>query len=418
MATIKPFRGILYNPSKAGDPSKVMAPPYDVISESMQENFYSLNDYNVIRLILGKIKSSDNKSNNRYTRAKAFFTDWLKEGVLTQDKRPSIYIYEQGYSFKGKMKTRLGFISLMKIEDPHTSHVLPHEYTFAKPKKDRFELLKATRTNLSPIFSLFEDEGSSVMDILKARIGKKPLIDVEQDGVTHRVWRLSEPSAIRRMAELMDDKEVFIADGHHRYEVALNFRDSMRRSRGGRGYDYIMVYFSNLDLVASTILSTHRVIRSIRRLDFQKTISDLKEYFYIEGFKDKEKMLSRMEEAKRDESIFGMYHKDKFFTLKAKEGKTPYRWLDVTILHQVIFDHILKVKEKVAKKDNVVYTRDVGYALRLVDEENYEIAFFLNPPGIEQVRDAARSHDRMPHKTTYFYPKPLSGLVFYKMEGV
>lgn len=434
MAKIKPFKGILYDSRIGGDLSKLVAPPYDVISEKMQEEYYRLHHNNVVRLILGKIKPSDNKSNNRYARAKRFLEDWIKKGILVWDKRPSLYIYSQSYYFRNHLKNRLGFISLMRIEDPHKSRVLPHEYTFTKPKKDRLELLKTTRANLSPIFSLFEDKGSSIVNILKRETTKRPIIDVEQEGVIHKVWRLTESKTIEAIKDAMKKKQIFIADGHHRYEVALNFRNWMRKKvkKDGRekDYDYIMVYFSNLNPEALTILSTHRVIKSVKKLNFQKVISKLKRYFSIDKFADKDGMLFRLEKAKKDEFVFGMYYKNKGFfslTLKDKEGldsiitqDRPYRWkrLDATILHQLIFDHVLKAKEKVARRDNIVYTREINYAIRLVDEEDYQMAFFLNPPRIEQVKDAARSHERMPRKTTYFYPKPLSGLVFYKMEDV
>lgn len=431
MAQVKPFKGLMYDPRIVGDLSKVMAPPYDVISESMQEEFYRLHNNNVVRLILGKIKPGDNKSSNRYTRAAKYLNEWLKNGSLIKNKTPCFYVYGQEYFFKGQMKTRWGFISLMKIEDPHTSRVLPHEYTFPKPKKDRLDLLKATGTNLSPIFSLFEDVDSSVLKILKESAAGKPAIEIEQEGVSHKIWRLENPEAISRISGLMEDKQIFIADGHHRYEVALNFRNFIRNRKRGTSsgdYEYIMVYFSSLNPDALTILSTHRVIRSIKGLNFKKTMSRLNEYFHIEEFKSTKGMFNKMDVAETGDPIFGMYFKGKgFLSLKLRDEeilsdiiiqRVSYRWkwLDVTILHQLIFDRILEVKEKVAKRDNIVYTRDVNYAVKLVDEEDYQLAFFLNPPRIEQVRDVACSREKMPHKSTYFYPKPLSGFVFYKME--
>lgn len=438
MAKIKPFRGVLYNPRLAGDISKAVSPPYDVISPEMQEEYYRLHNNNVVRLILGNVRPSDNKAYNRYTRARRFFDDWLKKGILIQDKTPSIYIYRQEYLYDGSLKSRLGFIALMEIEDPHKSRVLPHEYTFSKPKKDRFELIKATRANLSPIFSLFEDKGLRVTKVLNDNIRTKPIINIEHDGVRHVVWRLGKPSTIRTIANLMKPKQIFIADGHHRYEVALMYRDQMRkkaqsakRRAQNRGYDYVMMYFSNLNTGNLTILSTHRVIKSVKKMPFEKVVSKLKEFFIVEKTgDDKEEMLARITKSAGNRFAFGMYYKNKgFFSLTLKSAASlddiimqdrryDWRWLDVTILHRLVFDHILKVKERVAKRENIVYTRDADYAKRLVDEEDYMIAFFLKPPRLEQVRDVARSHQRMPHKTTYFYPKPLSGLVFHKMENI
>jgi uncharacterized protein (DUF1015 family) len=430
MARIRPFRAILYDRRAVGDLSKVVAPPYDVISEDMQEEYYRLHGKNVIRLILGKTRAEDTDSDNRYTRAKEFFEEWMAEGVLKQDEEPSIYIYEQKYSFRGKLKTQLGFIALMKIEDPHESRVLPHEYTLARPKRDRMELLKATRTNMSPIFSLFEDRDSAVMSVVAEHTKGEPIVDIEHEGVTHRMWRLSDRAAINRISAILEEKPVFIADGHHRYEVALNYRDRARRkTKPGTPEgpdDYLPVYFSNLDAGALTVLSTHRAIRSVKRLDPDRILSSLERYFSIEKHHGREGMLGCMEKAPAGEYVFGMYHKSRgFFTLTLKDkdildgdmaGGRCYPWkcLDVTVLHKLIFDRLLKIKERVEKRDNIVYTREVDYALYLVDKEGYDVAFFLNPPKVEQIRDVASSRDRMPKKTTYFYPKPLSGLVFYK----
>lgn len=432
MAKIKPFKGVLYDPAVVGDMSKVVAPPYDVISDSMQNEYYGLHPNNVIRLILGKINKEDTGSDNRYTRAKRYFEEWLDSGVLAPDDKPSIYIYEQKYFFKDELKTRLGFISLLKIEDPRESMVLPHEYTLAKPKQDRLDLMKSAKANLSPIFSLFKDDGSSVKDILKKHIHGNPIIDIEGEGVSHKLWRLSDPEDITKISDLMKDKQVLIADGHHRYEVALNFRDWARGQAKDPGpempYENVMVFFSSLSPEALTVLSTHRVIKGVEGFEFGKTLVLLKEYFNIEKVTDRETLLSAIENEADNNYVFGMYCKNEgFFSLSLKDKEMlegvvsqekEYEWkcLDVTVLHQLIFDRILKIKEKVADTNNILYTRDIDYAMELVDTEEYQMTFFLNPPKIEQIKDVAHSRERMPRKTTYFYPKLLSGLVFYKHE--
>lgn len=431
MADIKPFKGVLYNPDTVKDFSRVVAPPYDVISESMQDEYYKLHPNNIVRLTLGKKNKTDNTFNNRYTRARHSLDEWLKNNILTEDKEPSIYIYGQDYLYKGERKTRLGFISLMKIEDPHESRVLPHEYTLTKPKEDRLSLYKATNTNLSPIFSLFEDINNSVTNILKKHVSGKPVADIEQEGVRHRLWRLNDPNTIEQISSLIKDKQVFIADGHHRYEVALSFRQWARQKKisaaGTSPYDYVMVYFSGLDPAALTILSTHRVVRLTKKASYKEILSRLEAYFAIEHFNNRDEMFARIDKVKQGEYAYGMYYKDKGFsalTLKnigileniiTQDKKYAWKWLDVTILHRLIFDKILEIKEKVASEDNIVYTREADHAVGLVDSGSYAMAFFQNPPRVEQVRDVARSHDRMPRKTTYFYPKLLSGLVFYKM---
>ncbi len=434
MALIKPFRGVLYNSRATGDLSRIVAPPYDVISESMQKDFYALHPNNVVRIILGKIEKDDDGSNNRYTRANGFFHDWMQKDILVRHDAPSVYIYRQDYYFKGKLKARLGFISLMKIEDPHKSQVLPHEYTFAKPKADRLSLMKATEADLSPIFSLYDDKDSKITNILKDNISGPPAADVEQDGVRHRLWQLSDTGTIEKIKDHIKNEQVLIADGHHRYEVALNFRDHARSKNPerneARDSDYVMMYFASLDPGALTILSTHRVVKTARKVDFTKTVAGLEKYFSVEKMAGKDEVFRRMETAAGGMYLFGMYHKPEgFFLLTLKDEKglegviaraNSYKWkyLDVSLLHQLVFDRVLKVKENVEKKKDIVYTKETDSAVRLVDEGDYDFSFFLNPPRIEQVRDVAGANDRMPHKTTYFYPKLLSGLVFYKMEDI
>jgi len=415
MAKIIPFKGITYNPKFIEDFSKVVSPPYDVISKEMQEEFYKNHQYNVIRLILGKIESKDSASDNRYTRAHDYLNNWLDKKVLISEEKDSIYIYQQTYKHKGSLKTRIGFIACMKIEDPQTSKVLPHEYTFAGPKKDRLELISETKANLSAIFSLFEDENLFVTKILNSVTEKNtPFINVEFDGVNHKVWRLEDADSIKRISSFMKDKPVFIADGHHRYETALAFKDLSKEKEGpNQAHNYTMVYFSNLSPEAITILSTHRVVKNIETLDKENILLKLKEFFEISPCADKEKLFDNLE--KPGEVRFGLYFGKKFYllTLKAKLALKKSDF-PVTILHTLVFNKILKMKEKVAKEGNLVYTREQDYAISLVDKSERAIAFFLVPTTIDQFKDASEKRAIMPHKSTYFYPKLLSGLVIRK----
>ncbi|MBL7157843.1 MAG: DUF1015 domain-containing protein, partial [Candidatus Omnitrophica bacterium] len=287
MAKIKPFRGILYDRKKVNI-AKVVTPPYDVISATMQDRFYKRDKFNIVRLVLGEKSKKDTPNNNRYTRAGKTLDNWMRNKIFVKDKNPSIYIYAQEYLHKGKKRTRVGFIALMKIEDPKKSGVLPHEYTLTKPKEDRLNLILKTEANLSSIFTLFEDKQNKVNKILKRFIkSKSPLFTLEAEGVIHKLWQMDERNAIERIQSHMRDKKIFIADGHHRYEVALAYKKMMlKRKKFKKSYGDIMMYFSSLSESGNlTILSTHRVINNIEQFDETKILNKLKKYFYITNVK-------------------------------------------------------------------------------------------------------------------------------------
>ena len=429
MAKILPFRGILYNKKKIGNLEAVMAPPYDVISPQMRDELYKAHSHNVVRIILGKESPNDNKKNNKYTRAAKFLKKWIKEDILKKDKTPSIYIYEQEYLYKGKLKKRIGFISLMKIEDPASSLVLPHEHTFFKPKEDRLNLIRSTKTNTCPIFCIFQDDRNRVTNAIKKNASKKsPIIDIHLEGVGHKLWRMTDSKVITKIRKELGKKQVFIADGHHRYEVSLIFRDEMRRRLGRRDapkYSNVMTYFSNLTDESLVIFSTYRVIRNLGNMNWDHLRKKLAIYFDIEDVKDKDEMFKRLDQAHKG-YVFGTYFKNRrFYILRLKDESQlddiikvdksrQWRRLNVTVLHFLIFDHILHIDRFSYNDENIIYTRDEDYAVDLVNKGECDIAFFQLPTKVMEVRDIARHGDRMPHKSTYFYPKLLTGLVMNK----
>ncbi len=409
MAEIKPFRGILYNQEKINI-TKVITPPYDVISPSMQSRFYQRDEHNIIRLILGKVEKSNTPNNNRYTRARVFLDRWLKKKLLVKDAKPAIYIYTQEYLYKGKKRTRLGFIALMKIEDPKESGVLPHEYTLDKPKTDRLNLIVKTKANLSPIFSLFQDKKNRINKLLKHFIkSKDPLFVIEAEGVTHKFWRMDNKYAINRIKKYMRDKKIFIADGHHRYEVALAYRNKMHRNLKNfkKPMDYVMMYFSNLSEKGNlTILSTHRVAKKINQ---KKIKLKLRKYFYTKNLKKQEDLLECLEKEKKKKHVFGMYMgKKRFYLLTSKNIDSK---LDVTVLHDLIIDKILSIKNP---ESSIKYIRNENDAAALIDKGDYQIAFFLRPTKVTEMKAVAEKGQMMPQKSTYFYPKLLTGLVINK----
>jgi uncharacterized protein (DUF1015 family) len=412
MADIKPFRGILYNQKKA-DIARVITPPYDVISKDMQGRFYQRDEHNIVRLILGKVDKSDTSRNNRYTRAKALLDRWLEKRLLVKDRKPAVYVYSQEYLHKGRKRIRLGFIALMKIEDPKESGILPHEYTLDKPKADRLSLMAKTRSNLSPIFSLFQDEKNRINKMLKSFIkSRPPLFKVEAEGVTHKFWRMENRHTIKSMQVYMRGKKIFIADGHHRYEVALAYRDKMRKSVKNRksAVNYVMMYFSNLNERENlTILSTHRVVRNINPFDEKKIKLKLKKYFYIKNIKKEEHLFESLEKGPKARRIFGMYAgKKRFYLLTSKKADSRF---DVTVLHDLIINKILCVKNP---ENSIKYIRNEKHASALVDKGKYRIAFFLRPTKVGQMKTVAERGEMMPQKSTYFYPKLLTGLVINK----
>lgn len=439
MAQIIPFRGLRFNRKKIKVLKLAVSPPYDVISAAEQSRLYKAHKYNVVRVILGKEKKSDDALRNRYSRARDFFKSWIRQGVLIQDKKPSIYIYEQSYIFEGRRLKRTGFIALLKLEPPDKGVILAHEKTFCKPKEDRLELLKSTEANLSPIFGLYADEHSRIDGLLSGYRGaKRPLADFKFEGIRNRLWQIDSGNFIQALTKLMRRKRIFIADGHHRYEVAYCYKKLMSKKGAVNGStaltinpersrrvnaDYVMMYFCNLASGGLKILPTHRAIRDIPKAELARLPLILRRYFTISPVSSPKELFLRLKQTGAGPHLFGLYLKAKgFYLLKLKQdrifnGGSCYNSLDVVILHKFILDKLIGIKEEKGGTHNILYTRDEREAMRLVNNQEYDCAFFLNPPSPRQVSAiAGRSLAKMPHKSTYFYPKPLSGLVINRLE--
>lgn len=428
MAEIKPFRGVLYNASGIGDDcSSVMAPPYDVISESQQDELYEKNAHNVIKLILGKSFTDDNASENKYIRSRRFLDEWQKSGVLLRDDKESFYLYHQEYDHKGKRLTRTGFIGLMKVGDSSNDLVLPHERTHAKPKEDRLNLIKQVEANLSPIFTLYEDTGCKIKKYLMNGISASDVVfDFDMDGIQHRLWRLSDEGSIEGMISGMSGKKIFIADGHHRYEVAKTYRDLCRKESCYDGAaDYVMMFFADMSSCDNlTVLATHRVIKDIPDFNEDETARKLGEYFDLLEFDSLIKMMNKLEEESSRGHVFGFFGGKKYIFLKPRDEKEiltlipddrtdDWKQLDVSVLHSAIFDKILSINRA---EGNIAYARYPEKAETLVREGSYAAAFFMNPTRIDQLKAVAEHGEMMPQKSTYFYPKLLTGLVINLFE--
>jgi len=436
LAEIRAFKGILYNEEKV-NLERAVAPPYDVISPREQGKYYNLSEYNVIRLILGKEYPGDNAVNNKYTRAATFFQEWLREGVLREDEKPAIYLYQQEYSLKtGERKRRIGFIALAKLEDFDTGKIFPHERTEPKTKIDRLNLLRACKAHFCQIFALYSDPRRGIDHILEAKAKEQPIIDVrDEDGARHKLWRINEQKTIDKIVQIIKDKALYIADGHHRYETALNFRNEMRKKfpELTEVYDYVIMMLVNMDGEELTILPIHRVVRNIKELNFHKLLQKIEEFFDLQILQfnranetiQREKFLEKLREKRKDRT-FGMYWGDKYYLLTVREEKTideilgpghsaEWKKLDVITLHNLLFGRILGLK-KTYLEDSIKYTIYEEEAIEFINRGEYQIAFFLNPTKINQIKKIANNREIMPQKSTFFYPKLLSGLVMYKLE--
>ena len=426
MPLIKTFKAFRYNKELIKKLSSVVAPPYDIIPKGMQEELYRANKYNIVRLILGKIKSSDNARNNRYTRAGKFFNTWIDKGILTRDPDEGIYIYSQKYTYGGRIIERTGFLGLMGLDMGGKNRVLPHENTLLAPKLDRLNLMKSVNANLSPIFVLYDDKKHAVVNAFRKFCSKNsPIIDVAFEGVRHRVWRMSDPGLVKYVENFMKDRDIFIADGHHRFEVAKMYSDHIRRKKVPAQMKdnsrYLMVYFVESDEKALTILPAHRVVKDIGSLTAPEINKRLSKFFLVEKVSGINKLVDGLQK-NSSSHIFGLYTGgNEFYTLKLKNADMPagaiknksrdWKNLDVSILHLFIFQHVLGVRDD---DDNIEFLKDPRDAVKAVDAGTGAIAFFLNPTKVSQVKKIAELGEKMPRKATYFYPKPLSGLVINK----
>lgn len=421
MSDIKPFQALYYNIDKVKDFGKVLAPPYDVISEEQQTFFHNLSPYNFTHVDLAKDKPGDDKQNNKYNRARDTFLDWIKKGVVLQDNEPGIYFYRQEYKVMGQKYNRLGFLSLMELKDPEESKVRPHEKTHAEAVEDRFLLTKALSSNLSPIFVCYSDTQKKVEKIFNKHVIKtKPLIDiVYDDDIRHKLWKLNDLDLIEEINNSVAGQNLFIADGHHRYQVANDYR-AMRAARktnmtGHEPYNYVMTYFTNIDSKDLQIFPMHRIVKK-----FPADIRFLEEFFRIDKVRSKDDLLILLAKAGRNEHAFGLYTRSGIFLLRlknkllineyVKEGSKEYKELDATILKSFVFDQVG------IKSSDIMYTKDLNDVTQKVDESQAEAGFVMNAVKISQLKAIALNGERMPPKTTYFYPKVLSGLTVYKMD--
>lgn len=425
---VKPFKAFRFDPNVVGDVGKCIAPPYDVIDDAQREELYRRSEHNIVRITKGKTTPSDNGQRNQYTRAAELLQKWIAEGVLKPDDRDTIYGYVQDFEIHGVTYRRLTFIALGKLED-FGKTVRPHEQVFAKPVQDRLLLKRATAARFGLVFLLYDDPQGVADKAIAQAAENEPLVDfVDDHGVRHQLFAIADEADIRAIVQMMTDKSVIIADGHHRYTTGLTY---MRES-GIPAAKYQMMAFTNGAQEGLVVLATHRVVGGLDGFNWQDLVSHLEPGFTVMKIGSKLDMLKIMKSVhEKDETPLGIYLGDGKFCVAVLKDKSlmkaaapdkseAWRTLDVAVLQKLILEGMLGLtEEQMGNSDFVEYVKDMPNAIdeiiRQVDSGRKQIAFFTNPVKMQQLTRITDAGERMPHKSTYFYPKMYTGLTIQKL---
>ncbi len=425
MAEIKAFKGMRYNPEKGGGLNSLVCPPYDIISDEQRADYIEKNPCNIIRLELPK------GGDERYREAGETLTKWLDENVLAQDKNDSIYVYEMDFTANGVKNSLKGFVSLVKLEEFSKGIILPHEETLSKAKQDRFNLMSETFCNFSQIYSLYMDENNSIYSLVDGCSQGEPDMSVtDSDGTVHKMWCVSDSGVIAKITKAFEDKKLYIADGHHRYETALNFHkhlvaEGKDTADGLSGYIAMMLV--NMENSGLVVFPTHRIVHGLENYSTEKILDGCKAYFDIEESDAGEGMRSALlnfyNAGKKAFALYAGGKRAHIMILKDEnavkkflpEMSDAYCGLDVSVLHNLVLERIFGIdKENMANQKNLSYTRSVDEAIAAVDEGRADCSFIVNPTKVTEIRDVALAGEKMPQKSTYFYPKLITGLVMNK----
>ena len=422
MAVIKPFRGMRFDTDKAGELKTLCCPPYDIINEKQRREFLAQNEYNVIRLELPK------EGEDVYARAGEILKLWRDNGVLIHEDKPAIYIYEMEFNAYNKRKSVKGIIARVKVEPFSKGVILPHEFTLSKAKTDRFNLMKATNCNFSQIYALYMDSEHTTLQTIDAQSkGDAAYQFTDDDRITHRIWVVTDKAVIDKLCADFTDRKLYIADGHHRYETAVNYRDYCREngiSKEGDPQDYQMIYLVDMEHPGLVVFPTHRMVRDLKDFDKQAVLAGCEEYFDIERYTSVGNMYSLLT-AKYNEGkkAFAFYcGSGEWYLLTLKDIGVMSRvlpdlspasqQLDVSVLHSLILEKTMGIdKENMANQINLTYTKFFEEAIMAVDKGEFQCSFILNPTRVTEIRDVAAAGEKMPQKSTYFYPKMITGMV-------
>ncbi len=441
MAEILPFRALHYNSQKISDLGTVVTQPYDKITPEMQDHYYDLHPYNLVRIVRGRTLSDDGSGNNVYTRAKRDFNTWTQNGVLVSEHAPAIYPYHQEYEIPGQPGARMlrrGFITLLRLED-YSAHVVHrHEMTLSGPKADRLELIKATRAHFGQIFMLYSDREGAVESLFAPPTAAAPWEEATDEyGTRHSVWRVDDSKIISQVRQAFREKPLVIADGHHRYEMALAYRNFSREQGPSTGsLDYVMVTLVRMETPGLTILPTHRLVHNLHHFDASQFAASARavfdwEHVTVAGPPSEwsAQFLAKLAAAGREAPAMGVYtgagklallrlRKDFNLDRQLADLAPALRELDVIILHRLALERFLGIDAQAVREEkNLSYFRDAALACNEVDEGRGQAAFLLNPTPVQAVHANALADCPMPQKSTDFYPKLLSGLTVYWLDN-
>lgn len=415
MPEFLPFIGTRYNPATV-DLSNVVAPPYDVINPEQREALYAKDPHNVVRVIL-------NHDADPYTSAKKFFIKWHEEEALIKESAPAFYVYYQVFTTpEGKEVTRAGVIGKLKLEPYENRHILPHERTHAGPKRDRLQLMEATHANLSPIFGLIDDPSLVFDHTLEIASVNPAIADIDEEfnngnSVRHIFWKLTDPTAVDRITKIVEQQRIVIADGHHRYETALKFSEMHPEIAAAK---YMMVFITNIRGEGAVILPTHRVLYGVEGFDAYKLLEKLRSKFDILVFPTREEGVAMLERENRAITLMDFGDKDQFALVLRKEddhASSPVQKLPVYVLQEEILKGLVGLsQEAIDEKRNIWYPHTLEELDEMVDGKEINASFILKPITPSEMIDVTESGEFMPQKSTYFYPKLLSGLVFHEFE--
>jgi uncharacterized protein (DUF1015 family) len=436
MASILPFRGLRYNVTTPLDLALVTAPPYDCISAQEYSDLLSVHPYNVVRLILESAPgNAGNHGAGHYAEVARRLSTWTEAGVLVRERKPALYLYEQEFTFHGRTAIRRGFVARVALEELGQGSIFPHEQTFAGPKADRLALLKASRCNMSQVLSLYEDEGNEVMGTFdRLSLGKADLIVVDNAGIVNRMWIVTDETIAGEISELMYRRPLFIADGHHRYATALAYRQWLAE-QGENVSEHHPANTTSMMCVSMSdpgvaILPTHRVLTRVPNVTAEEIREALAPHFTWKEFSGAEATSGRMEDhlPKNDHIAFGIYVRGDqagyVATLKdlaamaclATDHSDQWRRLDVAVLHRLVLGKLLVDKLGDPEAMGIRYFARAGEAFDAVHEDGAALAFLMRPTRMDQFRALAGNGELLPHKSTYFYPKLLSGMVMNPLD--
>jgi uncharacterized protein (DUF1015 family) len=435
LAEIRPFNGVHYNPAQVKDLAKVICPPYDIISPQLQQELYQRSDYNFVRIEWGRELPQDKDTANKYTRAAAYFKSWLEQKILVADEKPSFYIDDHTFVCQGKTVKRRNIYCLVKLEDWSKMVIRPHEGTLMKAKSDRLSMLWTLQANTSPIMALYQDTNKTIAKTLNAQTHHKPsLSTASMDGERHHTWIVSDEEAINRIKQSLADQPLYIADGHHRYESALAYQRGRRNALSAgikeAPFDFVMMTLADIDDPGLVILPAHRLVRGEAPTALDNLLTRLDTFFKVEEYLiNKADIRSQLDKLlTQDTDITRMVlcglKPGKLLLLSVRDYDTIrpmypafhseiYQKLDVSIVDHIILEELLGLSHDKAGTW-LDYNHDAETSVKKVLEGEYQLAIIVNPvkPGV--IKAIADVSDRMPHKSTYFYPKVPAGLVSYR----